>query len=63
MSDSLNRESEKPERASHRRFYETNPPWKLERGATDENRDEKITKRTHRTEGGQKATASLAERP
>jgi hypothetical protein len=26
MSDSLNRESEKPERTSRRRFYETNPP-------------------------------------
>jgi hypothetical protein len=47
MSDSLNRESEKAKSTSHRRFYETNPPWRPERGATDENADEKITKRTH----------------
>src|SRR5215213_2101449 len=47
MSDSLNRESEKAERRSHRRFYETNPPEKPQAQATDENTDERITKRTH----------------
>jgi hypothetical protein len=46
MSDSLNREI-KAARRSHRRFYETNPPEKPQAQATNENTDERITKRTH----------------